>query len=77
MMFANRAIKWLIGSDLLDFIKDEVEIVSTERIPGSEKRDRVFKKAKKFFSSSFSTFINMGIEIAVIMLENKMKNMGR
>ena len=77
LMLVNGAIKWLIGSDLLDFLKAQVAIVNSEEITGEEKRAKVFKEAKHFFASSFSMFINLGIEIAVAMLKNKLDNLDK
>lgn len=68
LIIVDRAVKWLVGGDLLTFIKDAVLKINDESISGDEKRQAVQDGAKRLFSDVGVIFINLAIEIAVILL---------
>ena len=61
--------KWLLGGDLMDFVKNEVEIINNKDISGEEKRDWVINEAKTFFADASIYLINFAIEVAVLILK--------
>lgn len=72
----DRAITWILGGDLFAQIKSIVEGLTDVDAPGSEKRDRALREAKKLGASVATFLINLGIEAAVFMLkaqQNKAK----
>ena len=72
LIVIERAIKWLIGGELLEFIKKLVLGVNEREMTGEEKRLWVIKETKMFFITAGSVFISIGIEIAVLMLREQL-----
>ena len=69
LMILQKAVEWLVGGELYEFIQKEVNIVNNENISGDEKRKEVQEEAKRFFSGTATFFINLAIEVAVIILK--------
>ena len=74
LIVIERAIKWLIGGELLGFIKQLVLGINDLDMSGEEKRLYVIEETKKFFTSAGTIFISIGIEIAVLLLRSKLEN---
>lgn len=68
----ERVITWILGGDLFKFIQELVIGVNDDEISGTEKKDYVFAKAKEFFSDVSTVLINIGIEVAVLLLRAKL-----
>lgn len=73
LVVVESAIKWLVGGELLEFIKDAVAQINDDEMPGAEKRKYVLNEAKKIFVSASSVFIGLAIEIAVILLRDELE----
>ena len=71
LIILQKAVEWLVGGDLFDFVQKEVGIVNDENLSGEEKRKEVQEGAKKFFGSTATFFVNLAIEVAVILLKSK------
>lgn len=67
-------VKWLVGGELLKAVLELVEAVNNTNQSGEAKRAYVQKKIKKLFAGSASFFINLAIEVAVISLNERIKN---
>ena len=67
----EKATTWLVGGDLFDFIREQVETVADMSLTGEQKRERVFNDAKEFFGEVLNVFVNIAIEVAVIALKEK------
>lgn len=70
----ERAVKWLIGGDLFAFVQDTVEAVNNSTISNDAKRAYVQKKTKEFFAEALSVFINLAIEVAVIIIKERIED---
>ena len=68
----DKAVKWLVGGELFDFIKNAVATYADEDIPGEEKRAAVQAAAKEFFADALTLFVNIAIEAAVILLNESL-----
>lgn len=73
VLILERIVKWLVGGALFDFVSASVAIVNDEALTGAEKRDKVFKEAKGFSGDSFTLFINLAIEVAVLALRTRIE----
>ena len=71
LLILKKTVEWLVGGDLFGFIQKEVEIINDEDLTGEEKRKRVHEEAKRFFGDTATFFINLAIEVAVILLKDK------
>ena len=69
LIVVEKAIKWLVGGDLLKFIKEAVAEINDANVSGEDKRLAVQMMAKEFFSNSGVIFVNIAIEIAVLLLK--------
>ncbi len=67
----KKLIEWLVGGDLFLFIENAVKQINNENFSGEEKRKAVQKEAKAFFSGAMTLFINIAIEVAVLLLKSK------
>ena len=74
LIVVESAIKWLVGGDLLEFVKDAVAKVNDASLSGQEKRDAVLAEAKEMFSDFASVFISLAIEVAVILLRAELED---
>ena len=70
----ERAVKWLVGGELFDFVVETVAAVNNSKISNDAKRAYVQNKAKALFGSALSVFINLAIEVAVIVLKERIAN---
>ena len=70
----ERVVKWLIGGELFDFVREMVEIVNDSNMTGEQKRKIVQKRTMQMFGSTLEVFINLAIEVAVIILKESLKN---
>ena len=68
LIVVESAIKWLVGGDLLEFVKNAVAKINDAALSGAEKRDAVLAEAKQFFADFSTVFISLAIEVAVILL---------
>ena len=66
------ATKWLVGGELFAFITDAVAVISNEDLSGDQKRTYVFTEAKAMFSGVFTLFVNLAIEVAVLLMREKL-----
>jgi len=71
LMILEKVTSWLVGGGLFDFIKNEVEIINDTTMTGEEKRKMVQDEAKKFFGDTTMFLINLAIEVAVVILNEK------
>ena len=67
----EKITQWLVGGSLFEFVQETVNIVNNEDLTGSEKRDKVFREAKELFSDVATIFVNLAIEVAVLLLKEK------
>ena len=72
LLFLERAVRWLVGGDLLTFIIEAVQEVSDANTSGEDKRLAVQMMATEFFSKTSAVFINIAIELAVLMLKESL-----
>lgn len=63
--------KIVLGSALFDRIKATVIRVDDDNVPGSEKRDAVFRELKIIGISAATYLLNLGIELAVAWLRTQ------
>lgn len=77
LIVLERAVKWLVGGELLSFVNSAVIEVNREDISGSEKRAIVYNKAKELFTGFASVFINLAIEVSVVILMAKIAEEGK
>lgn len=68
LIVVERAVKWLVGGDLFTFVQEAVQEVNNYNLSGSEKREAVQIMAKELFSNFGVIFINLAIEVAVLLL---------
>ncbi|MCK5538506.1 MAG: hypothetical protein KAI79_16890 [Bacteroidales bacterium] len=73
LIVVESAIKWLVGGDLLEFVKDAVAKVNDASLSGAEKREAVFAESKEMFADFASVFISLAIEVAVILLRAELE----
>ncbi len=66
----ERAVKWLVGGELMEFVKAAVAMMDNKDMTGEEKRERVIFEAKAFIANSTTTFISIAIEVAVLILKS-------
>jgi len=64
-------VKWLVGGELFKFIQETVEAVNKSTISGEEKRAYVLERAKDLFSGVVTVLVNLAIEVAVLMLKQR------
>ena len=71
-MMLETATKWLVGGELFAFIVDAVATISNEDLTGEQKRTYVLTEAKAMFSGVFTIFVNLAIEVAVLLMKEKL-----
>jgi hypothetical protein len=67
----RKATAWLVGGDLFSFIQEEVNILMDVDMNGDDKRKKVIRRARAFFSDALNVFINIAIEVAVAWAKSK------
>lgn len=72
LFFLNNIIKWLIGGDVFNFIREAVEAVNDSSLTGEQKRAKVLADAKAMFGSVATFLVNLAIEAAVTSLKAKL-----
>ena len=68
LIVIERAVKWLVGGDLFAFVQEAVREVNDHNLSGEEKREAVQIMAKELFNNFGVVFINLAIEVAVLLL---------
>jgi len=74
LVVIESAIKWLVGGNLLEFVKKAVASINDESIPNEEKRAWVIKEAKAFFATTGTLFISIALEVAVLLLRAELED---
>ena len=69
----DKVIKWLIGGELFNSIKEMVLNMADTELTGEEKRAKVLQEAKSIAGKTASFLLNLGIEAAVVILKSKVK----
>ena len=72
LLVLEKAVEWLVGGDLFKFIQKEVGIMNDTDLSGEEKRKAVQEEAKRFFGDTATFFVNLAIEVAVVLLKAKL-----
>ena len=70
----ERVVKWLVGGELFAFVTEAVATINDDSITGEQKRAAVLASAKDMFSGALTMFINLAIEVAVIVLKAKIED---
>ena len=76
LLFLERAVKWLVGGDLFMFVSDSVNEFADAEVSGEDKRLAVQMLASEFFTKTSNTFINIAIEVAVLLLQARLSKEG-
>lgn len=71
LMLLERVVKWLVGGELFQFITDAVTTMNDTSMTGEEKRAQVLKEVREFFSGTLTVLVNLAIEVAVLLLKDK------
>ena len=71
LMMLENIVKWLTSADLMNNVKQMVFNASNKNMTGAEKRQYVFDEAMRFFGEFSVVFINLAIEVAVLVLKQK------
>ncbi len=72
LIVVEKVIKWLVGGDLFTFVTETVEEMNSIDMSGEDKRLAVQRLTMEFFTKTSSVFINIAIEIAVLVLKAKL-----
>lgn len=67
----DKLIKWLIGGELFNSIKEMVASVADANLSGDEKRTKVLDEAKSIAGKTATFLLNLAIEAAVTLLKSK------
>ena len=69
----DKVVNWLVGGTLFQAVKDSVTAINNKELTGEEKRAVVFAEIKELFADAATVFVNLAIEVAVILLKEKME----
>ncbi len=69
LVILERAVKWLVSGELFDAIQDIVVTIQDSQLSSEEKRAYALKRGKELFADAATVFINLAIEVAVILMK--------
>ena len=69
LFLMEKVTKWLLGGKLFDQIKALVTLYASEDMPPEKKRKKVNEKIKAIFGGVADFLVNLGIEVAVLLLK--------
>ena len=65
----ERTVKWIVGGELFDQVKNLVLAYASENIPGDEKRKKVLEQVKLIRGNISNFVVNLVIETAVFIIK--------
>jgi len=71
----EKIVKWLLGGELFQGIKEIVDGLMDANIPSAEKRNLAFRKAQVIAAGAASFMVNLAIEAAVYILKAKQSSL--
>jgi len=77
IMLLDRVVKWLVGGDLMNTVKQLVSIANEKEWSGEEKRKYVQQEVVKFISNASMFLVNLAIEVAVVIMKSRMGQNGK